>query len=239
MPSELAHRWTFGGAALISTLPLVFYHGLDTGRGTSLGRWVPLSGPARRRVAGLAGLFAVDSLGGGFLAGSILSYWFFRRFGMTGEVVGLVFFAARALNALSYVAAERLAARIGLVRTMVFTHLPSSVLLFALPAVGSAPLAVGLFLVREALVQMDVPTRQSYVAAVTAPGERMFAIGATALVRNVGWACGPPLAGLLIGGLGLGAPIVAGAGLKVIYDLALFGAYRHVRPAEEQQAAAH
>ncbi|MGH7645056.1 MAG: MFS transporter, partial [Gemmatimonadales bacterium] len=240
VPLDTAYRWTLGGTALVSLAPLVLYAGI---RGAPLAaaggglRWVvPLGPDARRRVGRLAGLFALDSLGGGFLAGSIVTYWFFRRFGMSAETLGLVFFAARCLNALSYLAAERLAGRIGLVRTMVFTHLPSSAVLLALPFVATPAVAIALFLLREALVQMDVPARQSYVAAVTGAGERTFALAITSLVRNVGWAAGPALAGLFMATLGLGAPLVAGAALKVVYDVALFGSFRDVRPPEEEEA---
>jgi len=240
MPLDAAYRWILGAAAVLSLAPLALYAGVAVARAPTTPsrlRWaVPLSPDARRRIGRLAGLFALDSLGGGFLAGSIVTYWFFRRFGMTAESLGLVFFSARCLNALSYLAAERLAGRIGLVRTMVFTHLPSSAVLLALPLVATPPVAVGLFLLREALVQMDVPARQSYIAAVTGAGERTFALAITSLVRNVGWAAGPALAGLFMATLGLGAPLVAGAGLKVVYDLALFGSFRHIRPPEEERS---
>lgn len=233
-----AYRWTFAATAVVSVIPLVLYAGLRSHSDRlvltrSVNARVPLGTESRRRLRGLAGLFALDSLGGGLLAGSIVTFWFFRRFGLTGDVLGLVFFAARGLNALSYIGAEVLARRLGLVRTMVFTHLPSSVVLVALPFVSTGALAIVLFLVREALVQMDVPTRQSYVAAVTEPGERTFALGITSVVRNVGWAGGPPIAGWAMGVFGLGAPLVLGAGLKIVYDLALYVSYRHVRPPEE------
>lgn len=239
VPLLTGARWTLVAAAAAVLVPAVLYSVLpraaaDRARERDGPWWnVPLSPPARRRVGGLAGLFALDSLGGGFLAGSIITYWFFRQFGLAGDVLGPVFFAARGLNALSYLAAEWLATRIGLIRTMVFTHLPSSAVLCALPFLPSAPWAIGLFLAREALVQMDVPTRQSYVAAVTAPGERTFALGATGLVRNAGWAFGPPLGGLAMSAVGIGAPLVIGAGLKIVYDLALYRSFRHLRPPEE------
>jgi len=230
-----AYRWTFCGAALLSLAPIALYSRVTEPAPPAL---QPAGGPglgpdSRRRVAGLAGLFALDSLGGGFLAGSILSYWFFRRYGLGGEALGPVFFTARVLNAVSYIAAEALARRFGLIRTMVFTHLPSSVLLLALPFVAAPWLAIALFLARESLVQMDVPARQSYVAAVTAPGERTFALGVTSLARNAGWATGPGFAGAAIATLGLSAPLWAGAGLKMVYDVALYVSYRRVRPPEE------
>lgn len=176
----------------------------------------------RRRLRSLAALFALDSLGGGFLAGSILSYWFFKRFGLAGDVVGPLFLLARGLNAASYFGAELLARRIGLIRTMVFTHLPSSLFLLLLPWAPTPLVAAVLFLAREALVQMDVPARQAYVAAVTRPGERVYAFALTGLARSVGWAVGPGLAGWSAQALGLGAPLVLGAGLKIGYDLLLY-----------------
>lgn len=227
----VAAQWTFGGTAALCLVPVALYARITESTASAAGRTrdrTRVSAGTARRVAGLTGLFALDSLGGGFLAGSIVTYWFFRRFGLSGDVLGPLFFAGRILNGASYYAADFLARRIGLIRTMVFTHLPSSLVLLALPFAASAPVAMLLFLVRESLVQMDVPTRQAYVAAVTRPSERTFALGVTGLARNVGWAVGPALAGTAIGAFSLGAPLVAGAGLKIVYDLALFGSYRRV-----------
>ena len=240
---DAGYRWTLAGAAALMLLSAPLYVRVSgnvgaPARATERASGRSLSPVSRRRIRGLAGLFALDSLGGGLLAGSIVSYWFFRRFGLGGEVLGPVFFAARALNAVSYPVAGFLATRIGLIRTMVFTHLPSSAVLVALPLVPAASWAVALFLLREALVQMDVPTRQSYVAAVTLPGERTHAMSVTGLVRNVGWALGPAAAGITMRILGLGAPLVLGAVLKIAYDVALFGAYRRVRPPEEEPPSA-
>ena len=189
------------------------------------GRFQPRTVLLVTTVLSAFGLFALDSLGGGFLAGSILSYWFFKRFGLSGEVIGPLFLGARALNAASYFGADFLSRRIGLIRTMVFTHLPSSAFLLFLPWTRTQVLAGSLFLAREALVQMDVPARQAFVAAVTRPGERVYAFGVTGLVRNVGWAVGPGLAGWSAELLGLGAPLVLGAGLKMVYDLLLYRSF--------------
>jgi len=220
-----AYRASLSGAALLSLVSVLLYARLPAAVGRAAAASPParLSPESRRRVAGLSGLFALDSLGGGFIAGSILSYWFFRRFGLGG----------------SYFAAEALARRLGLVRTMVYTHLPTSVILLALPFLPTPSLAIALFLVREAFVQMDVPARQSYVAAVTAPGERTAALALTSLARNVGWATGPGLAGVTMTAFGLGAPLVAGAVVKAMYDVALYVSYRGVRPPEERQALGH
>lgn len=237
VPLDTGYRAVFAGLAVATAISLVFYRGLRAPAAGLAGalRGAPRDPTVRRRLGGLAGLTALDSVGGGFLAGSILSYWFFRRFGLAPETLGVLFFAARGLNAASYLAAERLARRFGLMRTMVFTHLPSSGLLLALPLVGSAAAAVVLFLVREALVQMDVPTRQSYIAAVVPAGARTFALGVTGVVRSAGWAVGAPLAGLAMGAVGIAAPLYGGAILKILYDVALFGAFRAVRPPEEQE----
>jgi predicted MFS family arabinose efflux permease len=228
-----AYRWVFGGAGALTIASCLAYALLpkDARRGaapSARASWRRLKG----RTTTLASLFAIDSLGGGFLAGSILAYWFFRRHGLDAGQLGLLFFAARILNAASYLAAERLARSIGLVRTMVFTHLPSSVVLVMLPFVP-LPAAIGLFLLREALVQMDVPTRQSYVAAVIPPADRTAALGLAGLARNTGWTIGPALAGTAMAALGMAAPLFIGAALKIVYDVALFASFRGVRPAEE------
>jgi predicted MFS family arabinose efflux permease len=197
----------------------------------------PLSSGSRRILGRLAALFALDSLGGGFLPNALLAVWFFERFGLDLGALGLLFALGRVANALSYLAAARLARRIGLVRTMVFTHVPSSLILLALPLVGSAHLAVGLYLLRELLVEMDLPTRQSYTLAVVAPGERTRAAGLTGLARACAWALGAVIASRVVPHLGLSAPLIVGACLKLVYDGLLFASMRSVRPPEERAPA--
>jgi len=189
---------------------------------------------SKRIVAKLTALFSLDALGGGFLTDALVAYWFFRRFGIGEEGLGLVFFAVHVLNAASHLGAAWLARRIGLVNTMVFTHLPSSLFLIAVPFAPSFKIAILLFLCREALAEMDVPTRQSYVAAVVLPNERTFASGLTNLARNVFWAVGSSVAGLVMQNLAFSAPLVIGGGMKVTYDLVLYRAFRKLRPPEEQ-----
>jgi MFS family permease len=191
-----------------------------------------------RVIARLALLFGLDSLGGGFLNSALIAYWFFSRYGVSEAALALLFFAARVLNALSHLAAAALARRIGLLNTMVWTHLPSSVLLMAAPASPDAAIAAGLFLAREALVEMDVPTRQSYVLAVVPPHERTFASGVTNVTRNVAWALGPSIAGVVMQQIATAAPLLIGGGLKITYDLLLYAAFRDVRPPEERVTAA-
>jgi hypothetical protein len=188
-------------------------------------------------VFGLAALTGMDSLGGGFLSGALLSYWFFARFGIGEEWLGPLFFGARAANAASHLVAAWLARRIGLLNTMVFTHIPSSLFLMAVPLAPGLWWATALFLAREALVEMDVPTRQSYILAVVPPEARAFSSGITTFTRNVAYAVAPALAGAAMSGLALSAPLFAGGGIKVAYDLLLYGSFRRVKPPEEQPPA--
>jgi MFS family permease len=182
----------------------------------------------------LAALTGMDSLGGGFLSSVLLTYWFFHRFGVGEEVIGPIFFGARVANAASHLVAAWLARKIGLLNTMVFTHLPSSVFLIAVPFAPSLPWAIVLFLVREGLVEMDVPTRQSYILAVVRPEERAFASGFTTFTRNVSYAIAPALAGAAMKGLSMASPLFFGGGIKIVYDVILYGAFRRVKPPEEK-----
>ena len=197
-------------------------------------RTARLSPSARGVVAKFAALSGLDSLGGGFLTTAMLSYWFFKRFGVNEAVLAPLFFAVRVANGCSHLAAAWLARRIGLVNTMVFTHLPSSLLLMTVPFAPTLPIAIALFLIRESLVEMDVPTRQSYLMAVVQEEERLAAAGITNLTRSVAWAAAPACAGWLMRSLSLSAPLVVGPGLKVLYDLLLFRAFRHLKPPEER-----
>jgi len=190
--------------------------------------------PENKRILGkLTALFSLDAFGGGFLTDALVAYWFFRRFGVGEHDLGLVFFAVHVLNACSHLGAAWLARRIGLVNTMVFTHLPSSLFLMAVPFAPSFKWAVLLFLCREALVEMDVPTRQSYVAAIVKPSERTYASGITNLARNVFWAVGSAVAGFLMQVFTFSAPLLIGGGAKVTYDLLLYRSFRALKPPEE------
>jgi MFS family permease len=192
-----------------------------------------LSPESKSRVAKLASLFAIDSLGGGLLTDALVSYWFFRRFGIAENKLAVLFFVVHILNALSHLGAAALARRFGLLNTMVFTHLPSSIFLIAASVVPSARWAVVLFLLRESLVEMDVPTRQSYVAAVVHPEERTFASGVTNLSRNLSWAVSASVAGVFMQRI-ISAPLFLAGSLKIIYDLLLWRSFRHLKPPEER-----
>ena len=178
-------------------------------------------------------VFALDGLGGGFLTTALVSYFFFERFGTSEATIAALFFCARLMNAASHLGAAWLARRIGLVNTMVWTHMPSSILLVTVAFAPSLPVAAVLFLLREGLVEMDVPTRQSYVLAVVRPEERTLASGITNLVRLAAWAVAPAFAGLLMTGGRLYLPLVIGAAMKITYDIFLWRAFRSIRPPEE------
>jgi MFS family permease len=232
-----AHRVAFlmcAGAMLACTAPYLALSAGAEGRGGDHGAADAHVDPASRRViTRLALLFGLDSIGGGFLGSALVAYWFFLRYGTSEASLALLFFAARVLNALSHLAAAGLARRIGLLNTMVWTHLPSSIFLIAAPAAPNAAVAAALFLAREALVEMDVPTRQSYVMAIVKPSERTLASAATNVTRNIAWAVGPTFAGVLMQHVAAAAPLVIGGGLKIAYDLLLYRAFRHLRPPEE------
>ncbi len=197
--------------------------------------WGPRLAPeSRRRIAKLAALTGMDSLGGGFLTGALVSYWFFRRFGLGEQWLGPLFFGARMANAGSHLVAAWLARRIGLLNTMVFTHIPSSLFLLAVPFAPGVGWATALFLAREALVEMDVPTRQSYILAVVRPEERAFASGMTTLTRNFAYAVAPAGAGLAMSGVALASPLFLGAATKILYDFLLYFSFRRIKPPEER-----
>ena len=197
-----------------------------------------ISPETRRTLWRISSLFALDSLGSGFFTSALLSYFFFERFGASAGAIGVLFFLSRIANAASYFGATWLARRIGLLNTMVFTHIPSSLLLVLVAFAPSFPVAAALFLLREILVEMDVPTRTSYVMAVVEPNERTLASGVTSLARTAGWAVSPFFAGILMQKVSLATPLFLGAGIKIAYDLALFVAFRNVRPPEERHVQA-
>jgi hypothetical protein len=192
-----------------------------------------LSPESRPIVAKISALFFIDALGGGFIGSAMFAYWFSERFGASAATLALLFTAGRLLSAASHIAAAWLARRIGLINTMVFTHVPSSLLLFTIVAVDDFAWASFFFLLRESLNEMDVPTRQSYVMAVVRPEERLAAAGITNLVRSGGWALAPMFAGALMQTAGMGMPLVFAGLAKIGYDLALWREFRRVKPPEE------
>jgi MFS family permease len=185
---------------------------------------------SRGVVLRLSALFSLDAFAGGFVVQSFLAWWFHRRFGASPALLGAIFFGANVLAGASALSAAAVARRFGLVNTMVFTHLPSNLLLAAVPFMPTLPLAVAVLLLRFSISQMDVPTRQSYTMAVVDPDERSAAAGVTGIARTVGAALAPLAAGPLYATAALAAaPFLVAGGLKVVYDLALWRSFRHVR----------
>ena len=202
---------------------------------TQLTKISSLTPKSRSIVIRLSGLFAIDSFAGGFMIQSIVSFWFFTRFGADLTTLSYIFSVSGILTAFSFMAAAKIADRIGLINTMVFTHIPANILIIAVAFAPTLPIAVALYLLRMALSQMDVPTRQSYIVAVVREDERTTSAGITNISRNVTQAISPSLIGVLINSLSLAAPFVIGGALKVVYDVALYLNFRNVKPPEEKE----
>ena len=192
-----------------------------------------LSPESKPIVAKISVLFLIDAFGGGFVGSALLAYFFAERFNLPAAEVAVLFAAGRVLSACSHLVAAWLAKRIGLVNTMIYTHVPSCLLLFTIVASNDFVVAACFFLLREGLNEMDVPTRQSYVMAVVRPQERLAAAGITSLVRSAGWAAAPMLAGVLIESTGLGLPLVVAGFTKLTYDFLLWREFRRVKAPEE------
>jgi MFS family permease len=189
---------------------------------------------SRTVVFKLSSLFAMDAFAGALLVQSLMAYWFHVRFGVDSGVLGSIFFGANILAGISALLAIRLAKKFGLINTMVFTHIPSNILLILVPLMPTLQLAIGLLLLRFSISQMDVPTRQSYTMAVVTPDERSAASGVTAIARSVGASVSPALTGLLFSiPMLFNAPFFLSGGLKIIYDLLLYREFRSVKPPEE------
>jgi predicted MFS family arabinose efflux permease len=205
---------------------------VESGEELTLERRFPLV-RSKGRVAGLSALFALDSFGGGFVVTAFLVFWFGRKFGTSTELLGLVFFFAGVLQGASSLVAGWVANRIGLLNTMVFTHLPSNVLLILVAFMPNLPLAIAMLLARFAISQMDVPARQAYVASVVDPGERTAAAAYTNTARYVVRPGGAALGGATMQSVGLAAPFVIGGAVKIAYDIALLATFRRVTVDEQ------
>jgi len=192
---------------------------------------------SRRVVFKLSALFSLDAFAGGLIVQSMFALWFHLRFGIDAGLIGSIFFGANILAGISALLAVRIARKFGLINSMVFTHIPSSIFLMLMPLMPTLSLAISMLLLRFSISQMDVPTRQSYTLAVVAPDERSAASGVTSIARSVGAALSPSLAGIFIGIPALiNAPFFLCGGLKIIYDLTLWREFSAVKPPEEQMA---
>ncbi|MBI4840172.1 MAG: MFS transporter, partial [candidate division NC10 bacterium] len=241
-----SYRIVLAGYALIGLVLAVLFRQLGPAVEAHPAPARPLIAPGSRLglhrsggvVLRLASLFAVDAFAGGFVLQSIVAYWFHVRFGADEAMLGMIFFGANLLAGMSALAASAIASRIGLVNTMVFTHLPSNILLVLVPLMPTMPLAILVLLVRFSISQMDVPTRQSYTMAIVSPDERSAAAGVTGTARTVGASLAPVCAGLLLSSPALmSGPFFVAGGLKIVYDLLLLAAFRGLKPPEERSRA--
>jgi MFS family permease len=194
-----------------------------------------LSPKSKEIVGKLSALFAIDSFGGGFVIQSIVSFWFFTKFGADLTNLSYIFSVAGVLTAFSFLVSAKIADRIGLINTMVFTHIPSNILLILVAFAPTFPLAIALYLARMALSQMDVPARQSYIVAAVNEDERTAAAGITNISRNVSQSISPSLAGYILQSLSyLSAPLVIGGVLKIVYDITLYFNFKNKEKSDER-----
>jgi MFS family permease len=194
-----------------------------------------LNPKSKKIVAKLSGLFAIDSFAGGFAIQSIVSFWFFTKFDIDLSIISYIFSIGSVLTAISYLLAAKIADKIGLINTMVFTHIPSNILLILLAFAPSLEIAIVFYMIRMGLSQMDVPTRQSYIVAIVEEEERTASAGITNLSRNIAQAISPSITGYIIGILSLSAPFIIGGLLKIVYDITLYINFRKIKPRKEEQ----
>jgi MFS family permease len=236
MAALRAMQLVFVGYAAIGARVLLIYRKLSAGLDHAAARKAAPLTRSRGVVLRLAALFSLDSFGSGFFVQSLLAVWLFERFGLSVATTAQIFFFMGLLSALSYLAAVPLARRIGLVNTMVFTHLPANFCVMAVPFAPDLTVAIALLMGRGLLSQMDVPTRTSYVMAVVTPEERAAAASVTAVPRSLAAALSPGFAGWMLTLSPFGWPLVIGGALKVVYDLMLLKMFRSVRPPEERDS---
>jgi MFS family permease len=227
-----AFKLMFVAYAVLGLAGALLYRRLPHAHADERKQAAPL-GPSRGVVYKLAALFSLDAFAGGFVVQSLLALWLFERFDLSLSTAAVFFFWASTLAAFSYPVAAWLARHIGLVNTMVFTHIPSSVFLILAAFATNLYVALGLLLLRAALSQMDVPTRTSYVMAVVTPPERAAAASVTAVPRSLASAISPAFAGVLLTTAFPGLPLVLCGALKIVYDVALLVSFRHIKPPEE------
>jgi MFS family permease len=223
--------------AALGLIGALFYSRLPGAEVTETAPRATALGPSRRRVYQLAALFSLDAFAGGFTVQSLMALWLFERFDLSLAAASAFFFWSNVLTAFSYPVAARLGKRFGLVNTMVFTHIPSSICLIVAAFSPSLTVALALLLVRSALSQMDVPTRTSYVMAVVTPAERTAAASATAVPRSLASAVSPAMSGALLSTSFLGLPLILCGVLKIAYDLSLLFSFRHIKPPEEKEGS--
>lgn len=232
-----SYMWMFGIYALLNLLTVALYSLLSDAAEVEnpAEEALPLSPETRRNVLRLSLLFSVDSLGSGFVTQSLVSYWFFDRFGLGMDAIGTIFAASSLLAAVSFMLAARVSERIGLINTMVYSHLPANLMTMSIPYMPNLATSSTVYVGRSLLSQMDVPTRQSYTMAIVKPEERSRVAGIINLPRSLTSALGPSIAGAIMQFVGPSIPFLIAGGLKAAYDLALYFMFRNVKPPEEEK----
>jgi len=220
--------------AVLAGMAALVYRGLPKSLSSGAHHRAAALTTSRKTVYTLAALFSLDAFAGGFIVQSMVALWLYQKFSLSLAAAGTLFFWTGLLTAFSYLAATRIAARFGLINTMVFTHLPSSLCLIAIPFMPDLGWVIVLLFIRSALSQMDVPTRSSYVMAIVPPAERPAAASITSVPRSLASAISPVLAGYLLGASSFGSPLLIAGGLKILYDLLLLVRFGKVRPPEEE-----
>jgi len=232
-----SYMWMFGIYALLNLLTVALYSLLSDAAEVEnpAEEAPPLSPETRRNVLRLSLLFSVDSLGSGFITQSLVSYWFFDRFGLGMDAIGAIFAASSLLAAVSFMLAARVSERIGLINTMVYSHLPANLMTMAIPYMPNLATSSTVYVGRSLLSQMDVPTRQSFTMAIVKPEERSRVAGLINLPRSLTSALGPSIAGAIMQFVGPSFPFLIAGGMKAAYDLGLYFMFRNVKPPEEQK----
>ncbi len=243
MPGVQSYKFVILGYALMGVvLEILFFRlsptaevpaSVQSGTRTLSQNWLGLH-KSRNVVLKLASLFTLDAFAGGLVVQSIVAYWFYLRFHVDPAVLGGIFFGANILAGISALSAAWVAGKIGLVNTMVFTHVPSNILLILVPFMPNLPLAILMLLLRFSISQMDVPTRQSYTMAVVEPDERSSASGITGIARTIGASVAPVLSTSMLANPLLGFPFIASGAIKLIYDYSLYRSFRSIKPPEER-----
>ncbi|MFH1602829.1 MAG: MFS transporter [Pseudomonadota bacterium] len=231
--SGAAMQAMFALYAILGCLAAHVYSGLPRELGAATRQATAPLEKSKKRVYTLAALFSLDAFGGGFIVQSMIALWLYQKFGMSASAAGAVFFWTGVLTACSYLVAVRIARRIGLVNTMVFTHPPSNLCLILIPLMPTLGFAIALLFIRSALSQMDTPTRSSYVMAIVSPAERPAAASITSVPRSLASAVSPSISGYLLGLSTFGWPLVAAGVAKITYDLLFLTMFRKIRPPEE------
>ncbi len=235
LSSTHAIQAMFALYALIACAAGLVYRGLPKALATEERQPLAPLQQSKNKVYTLAALFSLDAFAGGFVVQSMVALWLYQRFDLSPAAAGAIFFWTGVLSAASYLVAVRVAGRFGLVNTMVFTHIPSSVCLILLPFAPNLSYAIALLFVRSALSQMDVPTRSSYVMAIVTPAERPAAASITSVPRSLASALSPFLAGWMLSLSSFGWPLLVAGGAKIVYDLLLLALFRKIRPPEEEK----